>query len=46
VSGSGEIELTARERLGAAISGSGGVRYHGDPATDVDVSGSGEVTRA
>jgi hypothetical protein len=46
ISGSGIIELTASQKLKARISGSGEIRYYGNPtATDVDVSGSGKVKR-
>jgi hypothetical protein len=46
VSGSGTIELTAAQKLKARISGSGEIRYHGNPAsTDIEISGSGKVKR-
>ena len=45
VGGSGEIHLTATERLVAAVPGSGAIMYAGSPAhVTRSVSGSGEIT--
>jgi hypothetical protein len=44
ISGSGEVVVWATERLDAEVSGSGSVRYIGDPAQlSTDVSGSGSI---
>ncbi len=43
VSGSGNIYLSASEKLKATISGSGSVYYSGSPSTDINISGSGGV---
>ena len=43
ISGSGKIELHAVDTLHGAISGSGNVRYKGQPGVDVNVTGSGQV---
>lgn len=43
ISGSGNIYLTAAEKLKASISGSGSVYYKGSPSTDINISGSGGV---
>jgi len=46
VSGSGDANVVALESLDAKVSGSGDVRYRGDPPrTNTSVSGSGTVTR-
>jgi len=46
VSGSGDANVSALESLDAKVSGSGDVRYRGDPPrTNTSVSGSGTVTR-
>jgi ABC-type amino acid transport substrate-binding protein len=46
ISGSGEAELRATRRLDVVISGSGGVRYWGQPAISQRVSGSGRISQA
>lgn len=46
ISGSGDAEVTANERLRVRISGSGDVFYKGSPTLDVLVSGSGDVIDA
>jgi hypothetical protein len=46
VSGSSRIELRAAKSLDVALSGSGDLRYWGDPALTQRVSGSGRVTKA
>src|SRR5918994_779171 len=46
VSGSGDAEVSAGERLDVAVDGSGDVRYHGDPAVTQHVDGSGDLSRA
>ncbi len=46
VSGSGLLELRVRDTLAAQNSGSGRIRYFGDPRVDSKVSGSGSVERA
>jgi len=45
LSGSGEVDVAARDSLSVDLSGSGQVTYSGDPSTDVRVSGSGDVER-
>jgi hypothetical protein len=45
VSGSGDVEVRADERLDVDVEGSGDVRYHGDPALTQQVEGSGELSR-
>ncbi len=46
LSGSGNVTLQPRKNLNVSISGSGNVRYVGNPAhVDVSVSGSGSVRR-
>ena len=45
VSGSGEVRVTATEVLNATVSGSGDIRYRGNPATvNRSVSGSGSIS--
>jgi hypothetical protein len=46
VSGSGDVQVRADERLEVDVDGSGDVRYHGDPALTQHVDGSGELSRA
>jgi hypothetical protein len=46
VSGSGDADVRADERLDIAVDGSGDVRYHGDPALTQHVDGSGDLSRA
>jgi Putative auto-transporter adhesin, head GIN domain len=46
VSGSGDADVRAGERLEVDVDGSGDVRYHGDPALTQRVDGSGELIRA
>ena len=46
VSGSGDAEVRAGERLDVAVDGSGDVRYHGNPALTQHVDGSGDLSRA
>lgn len=46
VSGSGDVDVRADERLEVDVDGSGDVRYHGDPALTQHVDGSGELSRA
>jgi hypothetical protein len=45
VSGSGDADVRADERLEVDVDGSGDVRYHGDPALTQRVDGSGDLTR-
>jgi hypothetical protein len=46
VSGSGDIEITVEEKLDAQISGSGQIKYWGNPSTVLtDISGSGKVRK-
>ena len=45
VSGSGGAVVNVTEDLGVRISGSGDVRYIGDPKLDQDISGSGSVSQ-
>ncbi len=46
VSGSGDIEITVEEKLDAHISGSGQIKYWGNPSTvNTDISGSGKVRK-
>jgi len=45
IEGSGNIELTARERLVARIAGSGDIVYHGQPQVLQTVTGAGSVRR-
>jgi hypothetical protein len=46
VSGSGEADIVVIDSLDASVSGSGSIRYAGDPATvREEVSGSGSITR-
>jgi len=46
VAGSGSVEIRAADELKAALSGSGDVRYWGNPKVDSRVAGSGRVKRA
>jgi hypothetical protein len=46
ISGSGDAEVRASDRLDVRISGSGDVFYKGNPLLDVSISGSGEVIDA
>jgi hypothetical protein len=46
VVGSGSVEIRAADELKAALSGSGDVRYWGNPKVDSRVAGSGRVKRA
>jgi hypothetical protein len=46
VSGSGDVEVRASDRLDVDVDGSGDVRYHGDPALTERVDGSGDLRRA
>jgi hypothetical protein len=44
VSGSGDIEVNAKNSIKARITGSGGIKYSGNPAkSDTKVSGSGKI---
>jgi hypothetical protein len=43
IGGSGEIRLTARERLAATIDGAGNIRYGGAPTVTQSISGAGSV---
>jgi len=45
LSGSGDASIFPREQLDAAITGSGSVRYRGDPAVKKTISGSGSLRR-
>jgi hypothetical protein len=46
ISGSGSIELNVTDKLKANISGSGDIKYWGNPGTvETQVSGSGKVTK-
>lgn len=46
ISGSGDVEISVKEELDANISGSGKVRYKGDPAkVNSNASGSGKVSK-
>ncbi|MGF1663133.1 MAG: head GIN domain-containing protein [Kineosporiaceae bacterium] len=44
-SGSGDVELSVSERLTMTVSGSGSVRYVGEPDVSEDTTGSGDVER-
>jgi Putative auto-transporter adhesin, head GIN domain len=44
-SGSGDVEVSVSEELSATASGSGSVRYVGDPDVTEDTTGSGDVER-
>lgn len=47
VSGSGNSKVTCNEKLTARVSGSGNIKYAGNPEKrDVKVSGSGNITKA
>jgi Putative auto-transporter adhesin, head GIN domain len=46
VSGSGDADVRADERLDVNVDGSGDVRYHGQPALTQHVDGSGDLSRA
>ena len=46
ISGSGKMDVWVLEYLSAEISGSGRVRYRGDPKIDYSVSGSGRLERS
>lgn len=47
VSGSGNTKVTCTEKLTARVSGSGNIKYAGNPEKrDVKVSGSGNITKA
>ena len=46
VSGSGNAEVRADDRLDATVEGSGDVKYPGDPEVDEHVDGSGDLSRA
>jgi hypothetical protein len=45
VSGSGTVNIRVADELDASLTGSGDVRYAGDPAVRKDTSGSGHVKR-
>ncbi|OSZ79224.1 hypothetical protein CAP35_13490 [Chitinophagaceae bacterium IBVUCB1] len=46
IAGSGNIEVTVQEKLDANISGSGDIKYWGNPSTvNTDVSGSGRIRK-
>lgn len=45
ISGSGDVRVTAIEKLKVRISGSGDVYYSGNPTVNSSVSGSGKVTK-
>jgi hypothetical protein len=44
VSGSGNATVRVRERLRAVVSGSGSIRYFGNPTVERSVTGSGSIT--
>jgi hypothetical protein len=46
VSGSGDVDVSADDRLEVDVEGSGDVSYRGDPELSQSVDGSGEVSRA
>jgi hypothetical protein len=46
VSGSGDADVRADERLDVTVDGSGDVTYHGDPAVTQHVDGSGDLSQA
>ncbi|NNF18253.1 MAG: DUF2807 domain-containing protein, partial [Flavobacteriaceae bacterium] len=47
VSGSADVEVTANKSLKANVSGSGDIRYKGNPKkVDSRKSGSGDITKA
>ncbi len=46
VSGSGDVDVRADQRLDVDVDGSGDVRYHGDPELTREVDGSGDLSRA
>ena len=43
IDGSGDSIVNATDKLSVVINGSGNVEFVGDPATDIEISGSGEV---
>jgi hypothetical protein len=43
VTGSGDAQVNAVERLQAQITGSGDIRYRGSPKSDARITGSGEI---
>ena len=45
IAGSGDVEVTASNKLDINIMGSGGVKYHGDAQVNTNIAGSGSVTR-
>lgn len=45
IHGNGDTEITCSQNLKARIYGSGDIRYWGDPGLDVQVSGSGTITK-
>jgi Protein of unknown function (DUF2807). len=46
MSGSGVVELRAKDKLSATVSGSGRITYWGDPKMDTRTSGSARIERA
>jgi len=42
---SGDVVVNATDELVVRISGSGEVEYLGDPSTDIDIAGSGDVRK-
>jgi len=45
ISGSGKVEVNAKEKLIVNISGSGRVAYEGNPTVESHISGSGQLDR-
>ena len=45
INGSGDADVTANTSLEAKVMGSGNVTYQGSPKVDVDITGSGEVSK-
>ena len=45
ISGSGNAEVVATQKLSSKISGSGGIKYWGDAAVESKVSGSGHISK-
>lgn len=45
ISGSGEADVAVSQNLDVDISGSGTVRYHGDPAIKKSISGAGDLVK-
>ena len=46
VTGAGDIEVNASEKLDADIAGAGSIRYKGHPAITQSIAGAGEIAEA